>query len=156
MFKRKRAFVAAATFAAGIYWGAAWGETVTYTGSGTVMGYETLMPLVDGESVVTAISNGLVAVSTTPPSILAVQCSAMGLMDAEDDLNLEYYCKLRDTSTGENAIVVKGLETADGNVVEVIGGAGRWAGATGKGNIKHVSGDDSRSQFTVELTVTTP
>lgn len=156
MSKRERAFVVAATFAAGIYCTGAWGETVTYTGSGTVTGYETLMPLINGESVVTAISNGLVAISTTPPSILAVQCAAMGLMDAEDNLNLEYYCRLRDTSTGENAIVVKGTETATGNVVDVIGGTGQWAGATGKGTIKHVAGDDSRSQFSMELTVTTP
>lgn len=156
MSKGKRILAVAATVAAGIYSASAWSESVTYTGSGTVTGYETLMPLVDGESVVTAISSGLLAVSTTPPSILAVQCSAMGLMDARDNLNLEYYCRMRDTHTGENAIALKGVETPEGNVVEIIGGAGRWAGASGKGIIKQTTGDDNRSDFTMELTITTP
>ena len=156
MAKGKKAIAIAVTLAAGIYSANSAGESVTYTGSGTVRGYETLMPLVNGESVVTAISNGVLAVSTTPPSILSVQCSAMGLMDAEDNLNLEYYCRMRDTQTGENVIALKGIETPDGNVVEIIGGAGRWAGATGKGTIKQMMGDDDRSEFTMELTITTP
>lgn len=156
MYKRNQAIAVAAAFAAGVYCTSVWGETVTYTGSGSVKGFEMLMPLIDGESVVTAASNGMVAVSTTPPSILAVQCSAMGLMDAENNLNLDYYCRLRDTHTGENAIVLKGLETPESNAVEVIGGSGQWAGATGKGTIQHVAGDDTGSQFTMEITVTTP
>ena len=129
-------------------------ETVTYTGSATAAVSKLMLPLGNGASVVTAANHGIAAISTSPPSLLQMDCLGLGLLSAKDDYSTDFYCTFSENE--ENSFDVKGTDGPDGGKATVIGGSGKWKDATGSGTFKRVSSTESSSSITFEITVTTP
>ena len=146
----------AGVLALALYSPLAGAETVIYTGTGNVTSDEDQMPLANGSSVVTATSRGVAALSTSPPAVMDIRCTGMGVLRADDDYGMVYYCTLVDTRNRGDAFDIKGIETPDSNKVEIVGGSGRWQGATGAGTVEQLRSSGSTSAFTFTFEITTP
>ena len=152
----KRAWLAGALVWA-LAGGTAWaGETVVYTGSGNVRADDSLMPLASGDAVTTAAAMGVAALSTTPPMVMDVRCSGMGIIKAGGDKGMVFYCTFTDSLMTDDAFDIKGVEGPDGTRVEVVGGSGRWQGATGTGSIVDTGTVEPVSTFEFEFEIVTP
>ncbi len=130
------------------------GEKKTYTGSGRVFGSETSMTLGNGNIVKMLRSEGIATISTNPPSLLDMKCVGMGLLTTDNQYTGEYYCTLSENDT--DSIDIQGKDDAKGGTANVIGGSGKWKGATGGGDFKLVSTNNDLSTFTYKLTITIP
>ena len=135
---------------------AAGAEPVTYTGSGNYRSDQDLMPLASGDAVVLGTAQGIAAISTTPPSIVELRCSGMGIAKAQGEVGSVFYCTFADPSNSMDAFDVKGIERGDSSSLEVVGGSGRWAGASGTGSLIRVQEWSDGGSFEIELTIDTP
>ena len=129
-------------------------ETVELSGSLRMTVGKTLMPLGNGGSVITASSHGVAAISTTPPTLLDAKCVGMGYLPAEGDQATEFYCTF--SANDEDRLDLKGTDGAAGGTATVIGGSGRWQGASGGGAFKREEHTDTTSSSTFELKLVTP
>jgi hypothetical protein len=114
------------------------------------------MPLANGNTVATAAALGSAAMSskeTENPVLLDMKCSGMGLLD-DTSTSLVYYCTFVENDVDQ--FDVKGIETPEGSSAEVIGGSGKWAGATGSGKFDRTATSETSSTSTFELTIETP
>ncbi len=129
-------------------------ETVELSGSLRMTVSKTLMPLGNGGSVITAASHGIAAISTSPPTLLDAKCVGMGYLPAEGDHATEFYCSF--SANEEDRLDLKGSDGPAGGTATVIGGSGRWRGATGGGSFKRETSTETTSSSTFELKLTTP
>ena len=129
-------------------------ETVTYTGSATAAVSKLMLPLGNGGSVVTAANHGIAAISTSPPSLLQMNCLGLGLLGADNGYATDFYCTF--AADENDSFDVKGVDGPEGGTATVIGGSGKWKDATGSGTFKRVSSTESSSSITFEIKVTTP
>lgn len=132
----------------------AYAETATYTGSTSTTVSRTVLPLGNGASVIMAASRGVAAISTSPPTLLEMNCAGLGLLTAEDSHRTDFYCTFKENEN--DSLDVKGIDGPDGGTATVIGGSGKWQGATGEGTFRRVSSTESSSSSTFELKITTP
>ena len=112
------------------------------------------MPLGNGDAVVITQSAGIVAMSGEPPTIHAMSCSGMGLQKADESISTQFYCNLKENN--DDSFDIKGIAGDEtGGEFDVIGGSGKWAGATGKGKFTRViqSEEGNKNVFEVEITV---
>jgi len=129
-------------------------ETVELSGSLRATVAKTLMPLGNGGSVITASSHGIAAVSTSPPTLMDTNCAGMGYLPAEGEPETEFYCTF---SANENdRLDLKGTDGPGGGTATVIGGSGKWQGATGGGSFTREASTDTTSSSTFKLKLTTP
>ena len=129
-------------------------QTTKYTG--TVFGspVKQLMPLGNGDGVLIMQSTGIVALSGNPPTINTMSCSGMGLVKPDETTTTDFYCNLKESS--EDSFDIKGVANNEtGGNFDVIGGSGKWTGATGKGKFVQViqSEEGNKNVFEVEITV---
>ena len=130
------------------------GQTTKYTGTVYATPVKNLMPLGNGDAVVISQSAGIVAMSGDPPSILALSCSGMGLQKIDDSISTDFYCNLKESA--EDSFDIKGTAGDEtGGEFDVIGGSGKWAGASGKGKFIRViqSEEGNKNVFEVEISV---
>jgi hypothetical protein len=132
----------------------AFAETATYTGSASTTVSKTVLPLGNGASVIMAASRGVAAISTSPPTLLEMNCAGMGLLTAENSHQTDFYCTFKENEN--DSLDVKGVDGPEGGTATVIGGSGKWKGATGDGTFKRVSSTESSSSSTFELNISTP
>lgn len=132
----------------------AYAETATYTGSASTTVSRTVLPLGNGASVIMAASRGVAAISTSPPTLLEMNCAGMGLLATDDSHRTDFYCTFKENEN--DSLDVKGIDGPDGGTATVIGGSGKWQGATGEGTFRRVSSTESSSSSTFELKITTP
>lgn len=132
----------------------AYAETATYTGSASTTVSRTVLPLGNGASVIMAASRGVAAISTSPPTLLEMNCAGLGLLTAGDSHRTDFYCTFKENEN--DSLDVKGIDGPDGGTATVIGGSGKWQGATGEGTFRRVSSTESSSSSTFELKITTP
>ncbi len=129
-------------------------ETATYTGSATTTVSKSILPLGNGGSVIMAASSGVAAISTTPPTLLDMNCVGMGLLGEGSSHQTDFYCTFK--ANENDSLDVKGTDGPEGGQATVIGGSGKWKGATGTGTFKRVSSTETSSSSTFELNVSTP
>ncbi len=67
---------------------------------------------------------------------------------------MDTYCTFAET--GEDALNIRAKVDENGGSVEVIGGSGKWPGATGSGKVKSKWHEGTRGSYTYEFTITTP
>jgi len=130
------------------------GQTTRYTGTVYATPVKNLMPLGNGEGVLIMQSSGIVAMSGEPPTIQALSCSGMGLQKLDESTTTDFYCNLKENT--EDSFDIKGTAGNEtGGEFDVIGGSGKWAGATGKGKFVSViqSEEGNKNVFEVEITV---
>lgn len=133
---------------------AAAAETVTYTGSAMTAVNKASLPLGNGDAVITAANRGVAAISTTPPTLLEMSCVGMGVLNGTGGHSTEFYCTMKANDT--DILDLKGNDSAEGGKVTVIGGSGKWTGATGSGTFQRISGTETEAVSSFEISVTTP
>ena len=130
------------------------GQTSKHTGTVYATPVKYLMPLGNGDGVLIMQSAGIVAMSGEPPTIQALSCAGMGLEKPDATTTTDFYCNLKENS--EDSFDIKGTIGGEGaGGFDVIGGSGKWAGATGKGEFVRVDESESskKTVFHVEITV---
>lgn len=130
------------------------GQTSEYTGTVYATPVKNLMPLGNGDGVLIMQSSGIVAMSGDPPTIHALSCSGMGLEKPDETTTTDFYCNLKETP--EDSFDIKGTVGGEGaGGFDVIGGSGKWAGATGTGEFVRVveSEKGNKTVFQVKITV---
>ncbi|GEM_PF-3082297 len=133
------------------------GETVSYTGSGTYTAQKLTMTLGGGDIVFTGWNEGIATISTDPPTLLYGKCMALGIVSGdsdEGDFSNNVYCTFR--ANDEDSFDIKAQSDAKGGAGEVIGGGGRWAGATGTVRMTRTSQNENSGTYEFELEITTP
>ena len=130
------------------------GQTSEYTGTVYATPVKHLMPLGNGDGVLIMQSSGIVAMSSSPPTIHALSCVGMGLEKPDESITTDFYCTLKENT--EDSFDIKGSVGGEGaGGFDVIGGSGKWAGATGRGEFVRVveSEQGNKTVFQVEITV---
>ena len=130
------------------------GETSSYTGSGTYTAQKLTLTLGNGDIVFSGWNESIAAISTDPPTLLSGKCVGLGRVTAEDELSNDIYCTFR--ANDADAFDIKGHSDSAGGKGEVIGGSGRWEGATGTVRMSRTSQSEDSGSFTFELDITTP
>jgi len=129
-------------------------ETLAMSGSLRATVAKTLMPLGNGSSVITASSHGVAAISTNPPTLLDAKCVGMGYLPAEGQPATDFYCTFG--ANEHDSLDIKGTDGPAGGTATVIGGSGKWKGATGEGSFKREMSTETTSSSTFQLNLTTP
>ncbi len=58
--------------------------------------------------------------------------------------------------TGDDSFDLKAITRDDSDSVEIIGGIGKWADATGKGSVKRKYSAGNRGSYEYEFSISTP
>lgn len=112
------------------------------------------MPLANGDAVVLVEAAGISAMSGNPPSVLAVKCSGMGIVDENSKAKTDFYYSFKETEN--DGFDIKGVINEDSGTFGVIGGSGKWSQATGKGKFVQVIQTPDGSKNVFEMEITTP
>jgi len=133
-------------------------ETTKYTGTVYASPVRHLMPLGNGDAVLAIELAGIVALSDNPPTLATLVCTGMGLQKADNSTSTDFYCNIKQND--EDSFDFKGKATEiDGKSkgsFDVVGGSGKWAGATGKGKFKRLMKTDTGTKTVLEVEITTP
>lgn len=129
-------------------------ETTKYTGTIHANSIKNLMPLANGDGILLVEASGVAALSGSPPSVLAVKCSGMGIVDSESKAKTDFYCSFIESE--KDGFDIKGIIKEDAGTFDVIGGSGKWAKATGKGKFVQVIQTPDGSKNVFEMEITTP
>ena len=129
-------------------------ETMKYTGTIHANSNKSLMPLANGDGVLLVEASGIAALSGSPPSVLAVKCSGMGVVDSESKAKTDFYCSFIESE--KDGFDVKGVVEEDTGAFDVIGGSGKWAKSKGKGKFVQVIRTSDGSKNVFEMEITTP
>ncbi len=118
-------------------------ENIKYTGTIYATSVQSLMPLGNGDGVVTAEVIGVSAMSGNPPSLFGLACAGMGIEDEEGRGDIDIYCTFKENEN--DSFDVKGTIKQGKGKLKVIGGSGKYAGSTGKGTYKRTDQENSGS-----------
>ncbi len=113
-------------------------ENIKYTGTIYAVSNQALMPMGNGDGVVISQVNGVSAMSGNPPSLFGIRCVGMGIIDEESMANIDVYCTFKENET--DSFDLKGTIKQGQGDLKVIGGSGKFSGATGKGTFKRTGG----------------
>ncbi len=152
---RATGFSVAATLACAMCTAAWASETITYTGTGTFAATQLVMPLASGGAAV-HLSNDIVAtIEPSESGFMTGDCAGLGHISADGEYGVSALCSF--VENANDAFDIKAtLTPAVGGEVEIIGGSGKWQGATGTGTIKARHYEGERGTFRYEFEITTP
>lgn len=132
-------------------------ETIEYVGRVYADRSANLLPMGSGDGAMTVEVVGIVAMSGNPPSVFTLGCAGLGLVDKDGKSTTEAYCRLDET--GSDSIDLKGKVREGKGTFDVIGGSGKYAGATGSAKYHRVAGTTEETPESgtgvLELKVTT-
>ena len=133
-------------------------ETTKYTGTVFASPVKHLMPLSNGDAVLMIESSGIMALSGNPPTINTISCSGMGYQTVDNNTTTDFYCNIKENDS--DSLDLKGKATDKGNEsdgsFDVIGGSGKWKGASGKGKFIRLEKSAGANKTFLEIEVTTP
>jgi hypothetical protein len=138
-------------------YGAVNAETVTFKGRSNTQSTQLQLPLANGSTVVTAAATGFAAMMSDKgehPILFAMKCTGMGMLGADAPQDIDFYCSFMENET--DGFDMHGSEKPDGSKATIIGGSGRWAGATGGGTFKRTQTSQTSGSSTFDLKITTP
>jgi len=119
---------------------AASAETIEYTGRIYADRSANLLPLGNGTGAMTVEAAGIAAMSGNPPSVFKLGCAGLGLVDSAGEATMDVYCTFYEDDT--DAFDIKGKVHKGEGSFDVIGGSGRFAGATGTAKYKRLDESD--------------
>jgi len=132
-------------------------ENIKYTGTVYGASVQSLMPLGNGDGVVITEVAGVSAMSGNPPSLFGFTCAGMGIADEEGKGDIDIYCTFKENEN--DSFDLKGTVKQGAAKLKVIGGSGKYAGATGKGTYKRTdqakSGSMGASKGLIEVSIRT-
>jgi len=130
------------------------GQTVVYKGTGSYVATKALMPLGSGGAAV-HMSNKIIA--TIEPSEVGFMhgtCAGMGHISDVGDDSMQAYCTFEEKRGDIFDIKATGVKGKGS--VDVIGGSGKWKGATGTGTFKRKYSEGDRGTYEYEFKITVP
>ena len=127
---------------------------MTYKGTGTYQVHRSLLPLVNGGAALHLINEVVATIEPSETGFVYGDCASVGYLSPEGEPEINGYCSFRET--GEDGFVLKTQSDLEGGKAKVIGGSGKWAGATGDLVMKrkHIGKDGGTYEYT--MTITTP
>jgi hypothetical protein len=130
------------------------GETVTYKGMGTYEVMRAVLPLANGGAAVQLSNNIVATINPSESGFIFGDCAGLGYPTVEGSYSGDIYCTF--TETGDDSFDIKGVVRNTSGSVEIIGGSGKWTGATGKGSIKRKYSAGTQGSYEYEFSITTP
>jgi hypothetical protein len=131
------------------------GETVTYRGVGTFIANRSTLPLANGGAAFQLANDVVATIEPSESGVLYGDCAGLGYAGAEGAYSARAFCTFAETETDGFAIDVK-VEPGVGGSVKIIGGSGKWAGASGEGTLESKDTDDYAGSYSYEFRITTP
>jgi hypothetical protein len=131
---------------------AAVAESIEYTGRIYADRSANLLPLGNGNGAMTVEAAGIAAMSMSgsAPSVFKLGCAGLGLVDTEGEATMDVYCTFTESDT--DAFDLKGKVHKGEGSFDVIGGSGRFAGATGTAKYKrNEAGEDGTGVIEVKI-----
>lgn len=131
------------------------GETVTYRGVGTFVANRSTLPLANGGAAFQLANDVVATIEPSASGVLYGDCAGLGYADADGVYSARAFCTFAETETDGFAIKAK-VEPGIGGSVEVIGGSGKWAGASGEGTLVSKDSGGYGGSYSYEFQITTP
>ncbi len=135
--------------------GTASAETSTYRGTGYYVASKELMPLANGGAVIHLEMRTVATIEPSEPGFMFGDCTGMGLLTAKGEFSADLFCNFEENA--EDGFDFRGKMTVGGTTGKVIGGSGKWKGATGSGKFrrKFVKGNFVTYEYELKITTTT-
>ncbi len=128
--------------------------TKTYNGTGNFESQNLTMTLGNGNTVYSAQSQGIATISTDPPTLLNAKCMGLGLITGENAFGAKVYCTFSHNDNDSFDLLAD--SGPKGGTAKIIGGSGKWDGATGSVQFIRTSTRENGGSFSYEMTITTP
>ncbi len=133
---------------------AAIAAATTIKGKGTYFVQRELMPLVDGGAVVHTTASTVASSDASDGGVLFGECAGIAHLSSEGKAKGRVYCNF--SEGGKDAFVVEADMRLEGGDVRIIGGSGKFDGATGSGMLKRTGESGGSGTYTYEFSITTP
>jgi len=130
------------------------GETVIYKGTGTYQVMRAVLPLANGGAAIQHSNNIVASIEPSESGFIFGDCAGLGYLTVEGSYSGDIYCTF--TETGDDSFDIKGTGEGGSGTVVVIGGSGKWMGATGTGRIERKYAAENRGTYEYEFSITTP
>ncbi len=130
------------------------GETVTYRGSGTYFVSRALMPLSNGDAAVHMSNKTIATIEPSESGFIFGNCLGLGYISSESAFTANIYCTF--TETGNDSFDIRGSTQDNTGTIEIIGGSGKWAEASGTGSVKRKYEQEFQGSYDYEFEITTP
>ena len=130
-------------------------ETVTYRGVGTFVANRSTLPLANGGAAFQLANEVVATIEPSEHGVLYGDCAGLGYADADGAYSARAFCTFAETNVDGFAIDAK-VEPGVGGSVQIIGGTGKWAGATGEGTLESKDSGGYGGSYEYEFRITTP
>ena len=127
---------------------------MVYRGTGTYVVAQTLMPLGNGGATVQTNSEVILNVGPSESAFLFGNCAGLAYISPAGHLSSTAYCNLMEDLA--NGLDVKVLRAGTSMSGEVIGGWGKWTGATGSVTYRPKADAERGGSFAFAMRVVTP
>lgn len=128
--------------------------STTVKGKGTYFVQRELMPLADGGAVIHTTASTVASSDSSEGGVLFGECAGLSHLSSEGKAKSRIYCNF--TESGKDVFVVEADVSIEGGDVRVIGGSGKFSGATGTGMLKRTGEDGGKGTYDYEFNITTP
>ena len=133
---------------------AAFAAAMTIKGKGTYFVQRELMPLVDGGAVIHTTASTVASSDASDGGVLFGECAGIAHLSSEGKAKGRVYCNF--SEGGKDAFVVEADMRLDGGDIRIIGGSGKFGGATGSGMMKRTGESEGSGTYQYEFSITTP
>jgi hypothetical protein len=130
-------------------------ETVTYSGVGTFVANRSTLPLANGAAAFQLANDVVATIAPSEFGVLYGDCAGLGYADAKGQYSARAFCTFAETET-DGFVIDASVEPGVGGTVKIIGGSGKWAGATGDGILEAKADDGYGGSYSYEFRITTP
>ena len=125
-------------------------EPVTFTGSATYTAQRELLPLSNGGAAV-HVTNRVIGTLTPSDSsgFIFGDCAGLAYISPEGEVTIDNLCTFMENDT--DGFTIRGRAGVEGGKSEVIGGTGRFEGATGQGRMRRTWLEGNRGSVEYEF-----
>ncbi len=134
--------------------GSASAATTTLSGKGTYFVNRDLLPLANGGAALHIKATTVVSAEPSESGIMFGECAGLAHLAEDATYRSRLYCNF--TENGDDSFSIQADNGMDGGEVTVIGGKGRYKGATGSGTLKPLGEDGGQGRYSYEFKITTP
>jgi hypothetical protein len=96
----------------------------------------------------------LATIAPSESGFIFGDCAGLAYLSPTGDVSTSVYCTF--TESGGDSFDLHGRGDGVSGSVEIIGGSGKWAGATGTGTIKRKWAQGERGTYEYEFAIATP
>lgn len=128
--------------------------STTLKGKGTYYVQRQLMPLADGGAVLHTTAATVASAGDSEGGVMFGECAGLSHLDSEGKAKGRVYCNFSHGS--DDVFVVEADMRLDGGDVRIIGGSGKWSGASGTGMLKRTGEKGGQGTYQYEFNISTP